>query len=56
MISARRLRRNFKRVLIPFETALYWVAGPMALAFYWLWHGVVHGARFASAFFASLRF
>ena len=56
MISARRLRRNFKRVLIPFETALYWVAGPMALAFYWLFHGALHGARLAATVLTIFRF
>ena len=45
MVSARRLKRNVKRLLIPLETALLWIAGPFALAFYWLWHGVIHGAR-----------
>ena len=56
MITARRLKRNFKRFLIPFETVLYWVAGPMALALYLLGHGALHGARFATVLFGSLRF
>jgi hypothetical protein len=56
MIAARRMKRNFKRFLIPFETALLWVAGPMALGLYWLWHGAVHGARLAGTLLTSFRF
>jgi hypothetical protein len=56
MITARRLRRNFKRFLIPFETALLWVAGPTALGLYWLWHGALHSARLAGAFLTLFRF
>ncbi len=39
MTPARRLKRNLRRLLIPVETVLLWVAGPLALVFYWLWHG-----------------
>ncbi len=49
MIYARRLKRNFRRLLIPLETALLWVAGPLGLAVYWLWHGALHGARYTAA-------
>ena len=36
MIHARRLRRNLKRVLLPFESALLWTLGPLAALVYWL--------------------
>jgi hypothetical protein len=55
MITARRMKRNFKRFLIPFETTLLWVAGPVALAFYWLWHGAMHGARLVGMVLTSFR-
>lgn len=55
MIAVRRLKRNFKRFLIPFETVLLWTAGPLALAVYWLWHGALHGARQAGAVFTHWR-
>jgi hypothetical protein len=55
MISARRLKRNVKRLLIPLETVLLWIAGPFALAFYWLWHGVIHGARLVGSLFSIWR-
>jgi len=40
MIHARRLRRNLKRVLLPFESALLWTLGPLAALVYWLFHAV----------------
>ena len=51
MISARRLRRNFKRFMIPFETALLWTLGPLGLGLYWLWHGLAHGLRLVVTLF-----
>jgi hypothetical protein len=36
MIHARRLRRNLKRALLPFESALLWILGPLAALVYWL--------------------
>jgi hypothetical protein len=56
MITARRLKRNVKRFLIPFETALLWVLGPLGLAAYWLLHGAVHGVRYAGTLLTHLRF
>ena len=56
MIPVRRLKRNFKRFRIPFETALLWITGPLALAFYWLWHGALQGARIVAAIFTHWRF
>ena len=56
MISVRRMKRNFKRFLIPFETALLWIAGPVALGLYWLFHGALHGARLAGTILTNLRF
>lgn len=29
MIAVRRIKRNLKRVLIPLETALLWLVGPL---------------------------
>jgi hypothetical protein len=54
MISARRLRRNFKRFLIPIETVLLWALGPLALGLYWLWHGLAQGARLAATLLTRL--
>jgi hypothetical protein len=56
MIYARRLKRNFRRFLLPFENALVWTAGPLALALYWMWHGALQGARLAVAAITQLRF
>jgi hypothetical protein len=47
MISARRLKRNFKRFMLPFETMLLWTLGPLGLGLYWLWHGLAQAARLA---------
>jgi len=49
MIPVRRLKRNFRRFIIPLENVLLWVAGPMALGCYWLWHGALHCVRRASS-------
>jgi hypothetical protein len=56
MITARRLKRNLKRLLIPVETVLLWLVGPLGLACYWLFHGAMHGARYAGTIFTNLRF
>jgi len=56
MIAVRRIKRNFRRLLIPLETALLWLLGPLGLACYWLLHGAIHGARVAGAFLTQLRF
>lgn len=56
MIPARRLKRNFRRLMIPFETALVWIVGPAAAGLYWLFHGALHGARLATTLLTHWRF
>ena len=56
MISARRLKRNLKRALLPCETLVLWIAGPMALLLYWIsWNGM-RLMRLIATFYSHLRF
>jgi hypothetical protein len=47
MIHARRLKRNLKRALLPVETALLWILGPLAALAYWAFHAVPVGRAVA---------
>jgi hypothetical protein len=55
MIHARRLRRNLKRVLLPFESALLWTLGPLAALVYWLFHVTAPMARAVALILTRLR-
>jgi hypothetical protein len=55
MIHARRLKRNLKRVLLPFESALLWTLGPLAALIYWLLHVAAPMGRAVAFILTRLR-